>query len=129
MENNDTCCLARILKVIDVLQKECTPECYQEGCDRPFLGSVEFLSYNTRPITLYSRNGSLFTVTYFIDNTPATSSVFRVEDVDGCCARLRILTPVTVDGVTTYTSTNEFVTVNLECFCIVRCLPDISIEI
>ncbi len=125
MENNETCCLAKILKVIDILQKECNSDCISEGCDRPFLGGGEFYIYNTRPITLYSRSGNLFTVTYYVNNVPTTSSTFRVENVNGCCAKLRILQPTG----TGYTSTNEFVTVNLECFCILRCLPDTSIEL
>lgn len=126
MENNETCCLAKILKVIDVLQKQCSSECISEGCDRPFLGGGEFSIYNTRPITLYTRSGNLFTVNYYVNNVVTTSSTFRVEDVDGCCAKLRILQPNTSGG---YTSTNEFVTINLECFCILRCLSDTSIEI
>lgn len=128
MENNDKCCLAKILKVIDILQKECSPECYPEGCDKPFLGNSECFYYNTRPITLYSKTGDLFTVNYYTDTVLSTSSVFRVEEVEKCCAKLRILTPTTVGGTTTYTSTNEFVTVDLNCFCILRCLPDIFLE-
>lgn len=126
MENNETCCLAKILKVIDILQKECNSDCISEGCDRPFLGGLEFSIYNTRPITLYSRSGNLFTVTYYVNNVPTTSSVFRVENVKDCCAKLRILVS-NEDG--SYTATNEFVTVNLKCFCILRCLSDTSIEL
>ncbi len=128
MENSDKCCLAKILKVIDILQKECSPECYPEGCDRPFLGNSEYFYYNTRPITLYSKNGSLFTVNYYTNNVLSTSSVFRVEDVKGCCCKLRILAENTEEETTTYTSTNEFVTVDLSCFCILRCLNDIFLE-
>lgn len=129
MENNENCCLAKILKVIDILQKECSPECFPEGCDKPFLGGGECFIYNTRPITLYSRNGNLFTANYYIDNVLNRSNTFRVEDVDGCCAKLRILQTVVTEESTTYTSTNEFVTVNLECFCILKCLDDTFIEL
>lgn len=128
MENTESCCIAKILKVIDVLQKECFNECFPEGCDRPFLGVNGCYIYNTRPITLYTRNGNLFAVSYFENNVPTTSSVFRVENVDDCCATLRILRP-TGENDTTYTATNEFVTVNLECFCILRCLNDTYLEI
>lgn len=127
MKNNDHCCLAKILKVIDILQKECSPECYKEGCDRPFLGNGEYLIYNTRPITLYNRDGSLFTASYYVNNVLTTSSVFRVEDVNECCARCRILQPETDSN--TYTATNQFITLNLECFCILSCLNDTYIEI
>lgn len=129
MESNDTCCLAKILKVIDILQKECTNECVKEGCDRPFLGLNGCYIYNTRPITLYNRDGSLFTVNYYVNNNLTTSSIFRVENVCDCCATLRLLETVVDNGSTTYTATNEFVTINLECFCILRCLDDTFIEI
>ncbi len=126
MENNDTCCIAKILKVIDILQKECPSVCNNEGCDKPFLGEGENTVYNTRPITLYTRSGNLFTVNYFVNNAVTTSSTFRVEDVDGCCAKLRILA---ANGSGGYNSTNDFVTVNLECFCILRCLADTFVEV
>lgn len=125
MENNESCCIAKVLKVINVLQKEATCENTNEGCSRPFLGPNGTMLYNTRPITLYSKTGNLFTANYYVNNNLTTSSVFRVEDVNGCCATLRILQS-TGD---TYTSTNEFITINLECFCIIRCLNDISLEI
>lgn len=124
MENIESCCIAKILKVIDVLQKESSFDNLSEGCSRPFLGVNTLSVYNTRPITLYSKNGNLFTANYYVDNVLTTSSVFRVEDVNGCCATLRILAS-TLD---TYTSTNEFITVNLKCFSMVRCLTDIFLE-
>ncbi len=127
--NNESCCIAKILKVIDILQKECNNECFPEGCDRPFLGANGLSIYNTRPITLYTKTGNLFTVNYFVDNVLTTSSVFRVENVNGCCATLRILAATVENDITTYTATNEFVTVNLECFCILRCLNDTYLEI
>ncbi len=129
MENNDTCCIAKILKVIDILQKECSNECVSEGCDRPFLGLNGCYIYNTRPITLYNRDGGIFNVNYYVNNQLTTSNIFRVENVSGCCATLRILTSQVVEEVPVYTATNEFVTVNLECFCILRCLDDTFLEI
>ena len=125
MENNESCCIAKILKVIDVLQKETNFGSLEEGCSRPVLGALQSSSFNTRPITLYTRNGTLFTVNYYVNNVLTTSSVFRVENVNGCCATLRILAP----AGDTYTSTNEFVTINTECFCVLSCLTDISLEI
>ena len=39
MVNNDSCCFAKILKVIEILQNSSTnPACCEEGCDKPFLG-------------------------------------------------------------------------------------------
>ena len=130
MENNESCCLAKILKVIDIIQKESGCLDLDEGCDRPFLGNTSgAFFYNTRPITLYNRDGSLFKVTYYVNNVATTSSVFRVEEVDDCCAKLRILSTVVSDDVTVYASTGEYVTINLNCFCVLQCLDDTYVEI
>ena len=141
MENNENCCLAKILKVIDILQKECNPECFPEGCDKPFLGNTSgCYIYNTRPITLYNRNGNLFSVNYYVNGVLNSSSVFRVENVKDCCAKLRILSEVTptpsdssdttaLETSSEYQATDEFVTVNLDCFCVVKCLTDTYVEI
>jgi hypothetical protein len=127
MVNNDSCCIAKILKVIEILQKNaCCSDICEEGCDRPILGpSASILCYNTRPINLYTRAGDLFTATYTTpDGTTATSTTFRVERVNDCCCKLRILA---VDGTTT-TATNSFITVNLRCMCAVSCLADLALE-
>jgi len=143
MSNEESCCLAKILKVIDILQKQQNNnDCFDESCTKPIFGPiVTNTCYNTRPITLYTKNGSLFTVNYNTtassDSTAASTSssfVFRVEEVCGCCAKLRILAINTTDataattGTTTYTKTNQFITVNLKCFCVVKCLADISLD-
>lgn len=126
--DNNSCCLSKIVKVIDTLQKNVNNECpLDDGCDRPFLGSISnALCYNTRPITFYNRNGNLFSASY--NTTGDTSSVFRVEEVNGCCCRCRVLEPTTTEGVTTYSSTNYFVNINLNCICAVKCLADIILE-
>ncbi len=128
MVNNDSCCVAKILKVIEILQKNSTVDsCCSEGCDKPFLGPTQINTcYNTRPITLYTCNGSLFTVNYTSGGTANTSSVFRVEHVCDCCAKLRILAFDTTTQ--TYSATNNFVTVNLKCMCVVSCLSDLALE-
>lgn len=127
MDNND-CCLGKLLKVIDTLQKNVNNECpIDEGCSRPYLGTfTSSLCYNTRPVTLYLKNGDLFSAPY--NSTGTTSSVFRVEKVKDCCAKLRVLEPVVNEGVTTYNATNFFVDVNLQCICAIKCLADIILE-
>ena len=55
----------------------------------------------------------------------ATSTVFRVERINGCCATFRVLI-ANDDG--TYTSTQSFFTMNLECVCCIRCLGDTFVE-
>ncbi len=126
MSNNEQCCLAKILKVIDILQKRSkNDDCLDVGCTRAMFGPTpNVICYNTRPITLYNKDNSLFTVT---DNESGTeSNIFRVEDVDGCCAKLRVLIFNATNQ--TYTKTNQFVTVNLKCFCVVRCLEDVALD-
>ena len=57
-----------------------------------------------------------------------TSSVFRLEKMDECCATCRVLVPTTDGDITTYTSTNSFFTINLDCLCVIRCLNDSYVE-
>ncbi len=125
MSNSESCCLAKILKVIDILQKrQKDSDCFDLGCTKPIFGPTpNIVCYNTRPITLYNKDNSLLTVSYDGDNT---SSIFRVEDVSGCCAKLRVLIFNSDDA--TYTKTNQFVTVNLKCFCAVKCLEDAVVD-
>lgn len=129
-EKNDNCCLAKILKVIDILQKNASDDiCVEEGCTKSYLGErTNTLCYNTRPITLYTKDNNLFTSTYEVNGTTNTSSVFRVENVCGCCATLRVLAPSAEDPATPYQKTSSFVTVNLNCICALKCLSDIRLD-
>lgn len=127
MVNNDSCCIAKILKVIQILQENTSVEHCDEGCDKPFLGPTKnCICFNTRPITLYTRNGNLFSAHFECDGKSGTSSVFRVENVEDCCAKLRVLAPDTCKQ--TFRATNSFVTVNLKCMCVVACLEDIALD-
>lgn len=132
MENKDSCCLGKLLKVIDILQKNANGnDCFDESCTRPYLGSSpNIICFNTRPVTFYTKDGSLFTTTYTLNNTTNESSVFRVESVNNCCVKCRILrpNPDTSDVTRKYLSTNEFITINLNCICVISCLEDIIID-
>ncbi len=132
MNNKDTCCLGKLLKVIDILQRNAGgSDCFDESCTRPYLGSSpNIICFNTRPVTFYTRNGNIFSTTYTLNGTTNTSSVFRVECVDDCCVKCRILrvNPDTTDMNRIYLSTNEFITINLDCICVVSCLDDIIID-
>lgn len=127
--NNNECCIADILEVINVLQ--CQAEKIDDipnTCDRPFLGSISSngsFVFNTRPITLYNSNNTLITMPYTLNGNNGTSSVFRVEKVNGCCATCRVLAP-NPDTTSTnpYVSTNNFFTINLNCVGSLRCLDD-----
>lgn len=132
MSSNENCCFSKMLKVIDILQKNASGEpCNDESCTRPFLGgSPTILCFNTRPVSFYTCNGNLFTATYQVGSETRTSSVFRVENVNGCCVKLRILevNPDTSDPTRAYLATNQFITINLNCICALRCLADIIID-
>lgn len=121
-------CIAEILKVINILQSEiCPGDSCLETCTRAFFGPNSSVDFNTRPVTLYTCEGNLISIP--VSNTPGeatTSSTFRVEKVDGCCATLRVLTFDTATG--TYSSTNSFFTINTDCICAIKCLGDTFVE-
>ena len=129
----NTCdnCIAAILKVILILQQGANQfDPCLETCDRGFLGQQYCPAcYNTRPITLYTCcGGNNVSLSMPISKSPTettTSNVFRIEKLDDCCATFRVLV---VNDDNTYTSTNSFFTINLDCLCIIRCLDDTLVE-
>ena len=132
MNAKENCCFSKLLKVIDILQKNsCGELCSDESCTRPFLGgSPTIIGYNTRPVTFYTCNGNIFTASYQVGGETRTSSVFRVERVDGCCVKCRILeaNPDQSNPTRSYLATNQFITINLDCICVISCLADIIID-
>ena len=134
-DRNNCCnnCLADVLKVILILQEsaECGDSCL-DTCDRGYLGQhVSAIFYNTRPVVLYTCNTGSTPLEMPISKSPTettTSSIFRIEKLDECCATFRVLVATTVEDVTTYTSTNSFFTINLDCLCVIRCLDDTFVE-
>ena len=137
MCNNETntCenCIADILKVILMLQQSiCQNDTCLQTCDRGFLGQNATTLLNTRPVTLYTCSGGTAPLAMPISRDPAvttTSTVFRLEKMDDCCATFRVLAPNT-DTTSTfpYEATNSFFTINLSCVCIIRCLDDTFVE-
>lgn len=141
--NNDqeSCrCIAEILTVINVLQQNanCCGDTCLETCDRGFLGcGTTTLGCNTRPVVLYTccGNGTPWSMPTTRENVvcgqegAVCSNVFRVEKIDGCCATFRVLAenPDTT-SIYPYVATNSFFTMNLNCVCVLRCLPDTYIE-
>ncbi len=128
--NNDNKCVIEILEVILLLQQnaDCGDACL-DTCDRAFLGcGTTCISCNTRPVMLYScSSGSTplsFPISKSYDET-TTSNVFRIEKLDGNCATFRVLT---VNDDNTFSATNSFFTINLNCLCVLRCLNDTYVE-
>ena len=132
---NRTCenCIADILKVILLLQESvCGNDSCLQTCDRGFLGQNLATFYNTRPIVLYTCGNNGTPLALPISRDPAettTSTVFRLEKLDNCCATCRVLAPNT-DSTSEfpYVSTNSFFTIDLNCVCIIRCLDDTYVD-
>ena len=139
--DKDCRCIAEILQVINVLQQnaECGDSCL-ETCDRGFLGcNTTTLGCNTRPVVLYTcaGNGTPWSMpttrenVVCVDEGVVCSNVFRVEKIDGCCATFRVLaenTDPATSATIPYEATNSFFTMNLNCVCALRCLPDTFVE-
>ena len=134
-EEKDCKCMAEILKVICILQQNanCCGDACLDTCDRKFLGSADTtLNANTRPIMIYTCGNNVVPLNMPISKDPAettTSTVFRIEKIDGCCATFRVLAPNTDETSTLpFIATNSFFTINLNCCCVIRCLNDTYIE-
>lgn len=131
--NDSSCFIYNILEVINVLQNKAEKiDDIQGTCDKPFLGvanGANTFVYNTRPITLYNSNNTLFTAPYSLDGTSGSSSVFRVEKVTDGSVTLRILAPNS-DTTSTfpYVKTDSFIIVNVNCICAIMCLEDTFID-
>lgn len=127
--NNSSCkCLHDLLRDILALQCEDFSCCNVSGCDKPFLGpDPNTVCYNTRPISFYNcSTGSLWEIDYTYNGESGTSSYFRIEGLEDCCCTCRVLI-ANADG--TYTPTNQFFTINLDCVSAVRCWPDTFVSI
>lgn len=132
---NNSCenCIQDILKVILLLQQNvCKNDTCLATCDRGFLGQSSLALSNTRPIVLYTYATGSTPLAMPISKDPTvtdTSTVFRLEKLDGCCATCRVLTPNTDETSTyPYVATNSFFTINLNCVCVLRCLDDTYVD-
>ena len=134
-DRNETAnnCIHEILKTILVLQREANVvDCCLDTCDKKCLGCTPSVCFfNTRPITLYTCgccNTSLQIPISKLPNETTTSNVFRIEKLDDNCATFRVLVANVEDDIVTYTSTNSFFTINLDCICVLKCLADTFID-
>lgn len=132
--NQNNCnCIKDILCVILKLQCQDQSMDFDTGCEKPFLGPCPSVTcYNTRPVQFYTcANGTLWTLPYTTaDGTTGTTSVFRVESIDGCCCTCRLLAPNTespADLVSPYVATESYCTFNLNCVGAMNCLNDVYV--
>ena len=124
--NNENC-LSCILKAIVVLQNNASNiDCNDNSCTRPFLGeTTNNFCFNTRLVTLYRCDNSLVSLPYTLNDETETTTVFRVESVNGNSVTVLLLGD---DGTNTYTiNTNTYATINLGCICAIRCIGDTTI--
>ena len=138
-------CIAEVLKVIDVLQKNACPENCSDSCDRPILGGgTNCYVFNTRPVQLFTccGNGIPFSMPVckdFIEVCSTTtglnpsencSTIFRVEKLEGNCCTFRVLVPNTdtTNCNIPWLATNSFFTFDCDCLCAIRCLSDCFVE-
>lgn len=117
-------CIRNLLKFICVLQSNSSDLfCDNYGCSRNFLGpAISCGCYNTRVITLYTKDGTLLYGQY---DTVNTSEYFRISNVNDDCCTLMILRR----NGDSFISTGQYMTVNLKCICAVKCIADTNVNI
>lgn len=128
-------CAIETIKLINKLQKlSKEPEKDCSNCGKPYLGY--HVNANTRPVILYLENGKPFEVVYLdqigIDPTP----IFRIEEVKGTCATLRLLAYESCPDYPNHKShgnqliaTKTCVTIDLNAIKAIQCLEDVHINL
>lgn len=128
---DDKSCLTSILETILCLQNSKDESCDVLGCDKPYLGPTPSLvCYNTRPINLYNcTTGCRWSFPYTLGSVNGTSSIFRLENLEGNCCTCRVLAqnPDTSSSEP-YVLTSTFFTINLDCVSAIKCLPDVLVS-
>lgn len=128
---DDKSCLTSILETILCLQNSKDESCEVLGCDKPYLGPTPSLvCFNTRPITLYNcTTGCRWSFPYTLDSVNGTSSIFRLENLEGNCCTCRVLAPnPDTSSSEPYVLTSTFFTINLDCVSAIKCLPDVLVS-
>lgn len=114
MKNNN--CLLNLLKLICLLQDNSLNDSFPSNCEKQFLGPQLNNCYDTRVISLYQKNGSLFSIN--INNN--MYSYFRVMSIEDNCCKLLVLN-------NDYSSTSQFITIHINCIAAIRCIQDIKL--
>lgn len=119
-------CIKNLLTFINVLQENSVNQlCLDDCCSKTFLGPTNNpICYNTRVITLYNCQGTLFSTNFSLNNELLTSSTFRIQDIHDDCCTLLILN----SNNGTYSSTGQYITIDLSCVCAIKCLGDVYVS-
>ena len=130
-ENNNCPCLAEVLETILTLQQRQNTEDCPLGCTKPFLGNNNISCFNTRPISLQCCCiDRKWTFPATINGLTIECDVFRIENINDCCATFRCLAynPATELAIATpFIATNDFITINLNCVSALKCHEDTNI--
>jgi spore coat protein Z len=150
------CEVVRAIKDIqDAVQEEENCEC-PKNCFLEPLGSLVSPSHHkphadTRVFVLKTADGSPFHAFFKSHDCSCVSIFFRVEEIfDNCCATLRVLRPINKEGgkkntldmvkgccidlqsfceLDGFESTDDCITVDLNCFCAVQCIADVYLGV
>ncbi|MBS2968415.1 spore coat protein [Metabacillus sp. KIGAM252] len=123
-----------ILAEQEAVEENCPTSCYSN-----LLSPSALPGKDTIPFLLYDKKGKLFSafgnVGGFLDDMTCFETIFfRVEALRGCCATLKLLKPVDVEGDTLSVcdpcaedffglEKSDFcIEVDLDCFCAIQCL-------
>lgn len=108
-------CISNFLKVICLLQENSINNCSSFRCSY----------YNTRVLSFYRKDGSLYSISY-LDSSGniSISSIFRIISVSSDCCTVLILE----QNNGTYSSTKEFLTIDLKCIGAIRCILDVNVS-
>ncbi|WP_026583735.1 CotY/CotZ family spore coat protein [Bacillus sp. J33] len=150
-------CVCEVVRAIKDIQDnaedvcECPSNCFLEPLGAISPARRRNKRPDTRVIVLKTADGSPFHAFFKGNERACVSIFFRVEEVfDNCCAVLRVLEPVNarrgedetvnladdccidlkkVCEVDFFLSTDDCVTVDLNCFCAVQCIADVDLDI
>lgn len=116
-------CIKNLLQFINVLQRNSLERTDWDNnlcLEKKVAGTC----YNTRVISLFNCQGKLIESEYLFDGCTASSSVFRIQDVQDDCCTLLILRK----DNDSYISTGQCIVVDIGCICAVKCLGDEQIR-
>lgn len=117
--NQNTNVILETIRTINQMQKETVMDSLCVGCTGNLITKV----FDTRPITFTLQSNAKFTA--FINFTDETTSLFRVEDIQGDFVLLRLLEK----NGGCVTCTNQTAILDLNCCCCIQCFDAVKCNI
>jgi len=130
-ENNNCPCLAEILEnILSMQQRQISDDCLL-GCSKPFLGNQILSCFNTRPVSLECCCiDKKWTFPTNINGMTIESDIFRIENINNCCATFRCLINNPSNELNEsiqLIATNDFFTIDLNCVAALVCHKDTNV--